>query len=216
MPEYHLLHLDRNAYKASVAQIGDAKTRGFARLSMEWWDRHFSWRTHGCVVLADSDEHHLCYIFYKIDRYREYLTIHNIFTPLSQRRNGYAHTLLAMVFRRAIEVHVDRFRLASVPQSLDFYLALGFIYWGLNSAGDYYCDLPIPDGGLDELDAMIGRMDSSELLGNRRDAVYAKVHGNEGDLDKSQQQRYGSDKKKMGSHYRLGTLEGLQEEARRA
>ena len=209
MPDYRLIHLDRNAYKASVAKIADPRTRGFAKLSLEWWDRHFSWRVHGCVVLADETGGHLCYIFYKIDRYGEYLTIHNIFTPLALRRRGYAHALLKIVFDRAHDKHVRRFRLASVSQSLDFYLSLGFVYWGLNSVGDYYCDLPIPADGLEGVEAMVRRNDSSGLLGERFDSVYAKIYGNETRLETTEQQRYEADKRKMHGSYRLETLERL-------
>ncbi len=206
MSAYHLLHLDRNAYIASVATIQDPKTLKFADMSLKWWDRHFSWEAHGCVVLCDADNAHLCYIFYKIDRYRMYMTIHNIFTPLAYRRKGYAHALLNMVFDLAIARHVKRFKLDSISRSLDFYLALGFVYWGVNSVGDYHCDLPMPTEGLDTLSVMVKRSDVQTLIGGSLEKIYAKVNGNDTVLSCEQALILDTDKLKMRSAYMLNAL----------
>jgi hypothetical protein len=201
VPEYHLENLNRSAYITSISAIADHRTHKFANMSLEWWDKHFSWEAHGCVALCDSENLHLCYIFYKIDRYRMYLTIHNIFTPLCERRKGYAHELLKMVFDIAILGHVGRFKITSISNSLDFYLALGFVYWGVNSVGDYYCDLPIPIHGLDTLHSMIHASDDCALIGKSIDIINKKVHGHNLTLSAAQQSIYDSDKIKMGSSY---------------
>ncbi|MFA6138860.1 MAG: hypothetical protein WC667_12375 [Sulfurimonas sp.] len=200
-PEYHLVNLNRNAYIDSITTIADPRTLKFANMSLDWWDKHFSWEVQGCVALCDSENMHLCYIFYKIDRYRMYLTIHNIFTPLCERRKGYAHELLKMVFDIAILGHVSRFKITSISNSLDFYLALGFVYWGVNSVGDYYCDLPIPIHGLDTLNNMVSSSDDFTLIGKSIEAINKKVHGYNFTLTAAQQPIYDSDKIKMGSRY---------------
>jgi GNAT superfamily N-acetyltransferase len=210
VPAYHLKQLDRNAYIASVATIQDAKTVGFATMSLAWWDKHYSWQAHGCVVLCDAQERHLCYIFYQIDRYRMYMTIHNIFTPLAQRRKGYAHELLKMVFDLAIAGDVKRFKLSSVSRSLDFYLALGFVYWGINSVGDYYCDLPIPPEGLDTLDAMVRSSGIPALIGKNLEKICTKVGGMASGLSPAQRLILDSDKIKMGESYMLEALQAIK------
>ncbi len=204
--KFHLEHLNRAAYISSIEAITDAKTLRFANMSLEWWDTHFSWEAHGCVALSNAENMHLCYIFYKIDRYRMYLSIHNIFTPLCERRKGYAHELLKMVFDIAILGHVSRFKITSISQSLDFYLALGFVYWGVNSVGDYYCDLPIPIDGLDTLEHMIQTSEDFTLIGKSMETIHKKVHGNSLILSATQQLIYDSDTVKMGKSYMLEKL----------
>lgn len=204
--KFHLVNLNRAAYITSIEAISDTKTLKFANMSLDWWDTHFSWEVHGCVALSDSENMHLCYIFYKIDRYRMYLSIHNIFTPLCERRKGYAHELLKMIFDIAILGHVSRFRITSISKSLDFYLALGFVYWGVNSVGDYYCDLPIPINGLDTLSTMINTSNDFTLIGKSIETINKKVHGNSLTLSAMQQLIYESDKIKMGRNYMLENL----------
>ena len=206
MPPYHLIQLDRQAYILSTSNIADEKTLKFSKMSLEWWDSHFFWSKCGCMVLADENEQHLCYIFYKIDRYRQYMTIHNIFTPLSQRRKGYAHELLKMVFNIAVSEGVGHFKLTSISKSLDFYLALSFIYWGINSVGDYYCDLPIPLNGLAGLEDMTNTLDMSMLVGLNLSCIFAKVKGNDMDLDLKQTTLYKDDKIKMNTNYKFSDL----------
>jgi GNAT superfamily N-acetyltransferase len=208
---HHLTHLDRKAYVNSISKISDPRSLGFANLALQWWDRHFSWKAQGCVALADEKEVHLCYIFYKIDRYGEYLTIHNLFTPAPKRRHGHAHELLAMIFDLAIAQHVGRFKLSCVPQSLDFYLTLGFVYWGLNSVGDYYCDLPLPDEGLDALGEMVAASDVKSLAGSSLGAICKKVEGNEETLDTAQRDIHAKKCKQMGSRYMRDALEEATE-----
>ena len=209
VPTYNLQNLNRKDYICSVANISDEKTRRFAKMSMEWWDRHFSWNQHGCVVLLNEKREHLSYIFYKIDRYNTYLTIHNIFTPLAERRNGYAHLILKMVFDIAISKNVSRFNLSCVSKSLDFYLSLGFIYWGLNTQKDYYCDMPIPEKGLDNLNDMVEDSTTSTLIGNSLNKIYTKIQGNTKEMDEAETLLYESDKIKMGESYMVQELVAL-------
>jgi GNAT superfamily N-acetyltransferase len=204
MSRYHLENLGRSAYLASIASIKDANSAAFAGQALKWWDRHFSWNAHGCVVLADAQNNHLCYIFYKIDRYHEYLTIHNLFTPLQKRRKGYAKDLLRIVFDLAVSERVRRFKFVSVPKSLDFYLSLGFVYWGLTSTGDYYCDLPLPSGGLDDVNAMVKRSSIGTLAGEKLETIRTRVDGNDSGFG------YGNDRRKMGERYLLNELQELK------
>lgn len=201
MTEFHLEHLDRKGYINSIEQIKDKKSIGFANLALDWWDRHFSWKVHGCVILTNEKREHLSYIFYKIDRYNEYLTIHNIFTPLKFRRKGYAHQLFALVFKVAEQKNVSRFRVTSVPQSLSFYLTMGFVYWGINTQGDYYCDLPLPEGGLKQISPMVKKSDPKELAGKYVGNIISKVKGNSETLDNTQTLIHKKSTKKLADSY---------------
>ena len=203
MPTYHLKTLNRKEYIASTATLEDKKSIGFAEMSLKWWDRHFSWKAGGCVVLCDEKNRHLCYIFYKIDRYRNYMTIHNLLTPYKYRRSGYAKTLLKHIFRDANQKNVKRFRATCVPQSLDFYLSLGFAYWGLTPTKDYYCDLPMPSEGLDDLATMVLHTSTKQLIGSSKKTICNKIKDNEKVLNDTQQQSYDKDKKKMKKAYML-------------
>ena len=213
MSLYHLKHLDRNAYIVSVATIQDQRTVKFANMSLAWWDDHFIWHRQGCVVLCDAQQNHLCYVFYKIDRYREYINVHNIFTPLIERRKGYAYALLSMVFDHALEQNVKRFKLTSISKSLDFYLALGFVYWGVNSVGDYYCDLPLPSKGLGNLDAMVQNSSMLELMGKAASVIHKKIDGNASRLSPQQNLIYENDLGKMGESYMHTAFQETQSHA---
>jgi GNAT superfamily N-acetyltransferase len=204
--EFHLQNLGRKAYIASIANIADPKTLKFANMSLDWWDKHFIWEAHGCVVLCDEEQNHLCYIFYKIDRYKMYLNIQNIFTPLCERRKGYAQQLLSMVFDLALGLHVKRFKLTSISNSLDFYLSLGFIYWGVNSVGDYYCDLPIPHDGLEGVPLMTQTQNNFFLLGCKTEPIYEKTKEHSTLLSIAQTLIYDKDLQKMQKSYRLEKL----------
>ena len=203
MSEYQLRDLNRDEYIASTEKIEDPKTVKFANMSLMWWDKHYLWSTQSCVVLSNADGEHLCYIFYHVDRHNQYMTIHNILTPPSQRRKGYAHELMKMVFALAVKKRVSRFKMTSISDALDFYLDLGFIYWGINSDGDYYCDLPVPPEGLDAIKTMIADSDTATLIGERMTSINTKVKGNESTLTVAQALVYDSDLIKMGDHYRL-------------
>ncbi len=203
---FHLQNLGRKAYIASIATIADARTRKFANMSLNWWDEHFIWELHGCVVLCDTEQNHLCYIFYKIDRYKMYLNIQNIFTPLCERRKGYAQQLLSMVFNLAVLGDVKRFKLTCISNSLDFYLSFGFIYWGVNSVGDYYCDLPIPFDGLEGVAFMTQTQSNLFLLGSKTEPIYEKTKEHNTLLNIAQTLIYDKDLLKMRKSYRLEKL----------
>ncbi len=206
MEHFHLQNLDRQAYINSIETIIDAKSIGFAKMALKWWDRHFNWKVDGCIVLCDEQSRHLSYIFYKIDGYKEYITIHNLFTPKDLRRNGYAKRLLCMVFDEANTQYVKRFKLSCVSQSLDFYMTLGLIYWGVTTAGDYYCDLPMPKEGLNTLESMIEQSSLEQLLGRHCRKIKDKVEGNNVMQSDDQQALYASDTKKLSDHYRFNAL----------
>ena len=203
---FHLQDLNRKAYIASIAKIADPKTLKFANMSLAWWDEHFIWEAHGCVVLCDAEQNHLSYIFYKIDRYKMYLNIQNIFTPLCERRKGYAQQLLSMVFDLAVLGDVKRFKLTSISNSLDFYLSFGFIYWGVNSVGDYYCDLPIPLDGLDGVALMTQTKSNLFLLGSKTEPIFEKTKEHNSLLSIAQTLIYDKDLLKMQKSYRLQML----------
>ena len=201
MSTNQLQYLSRAQYITSTALIEDKKSISFANMSLDWWDKKFGWYEKGCVALSDEEGTHLCYIFYKIDRYNNYLTIHNIFTPDNKRRLGYAENLLLLIFELALLQKVKRFRLTSISSSLDFYLSLGFVYWGVNSVGDYYCDLPLPLSGLHGVTAMIKGATALELAGKNFDIISKKIEDYSQHLSSVQQLKYDSDVLKLGSSY---------------
>lgn len=198
---YCVIDIDRKEYLASIAGIADAKSRGFADMALRWWDRHYSWSAGGSVILTDEAGRHLCYLFYKIDRYKQYLTIHNILTPLCHRRRSYAYILLRWVFELALSEHVRRFKAVCVPQSLEFYLSLGFSYWGLTSTKDYYCNLPIPSEGLDGLREMVDAGSVETLAGGELQSIYDKVVDNDTGLDEAQQRVHDAGVTKLQNAY---------------
>lgn len=207
---YHLESLNRDAYIASTALIKDAESIRFANQSLAWWDRHFSWNAQGCAVLCDDNNEHLCYLFSKIDRYSEYITIYNLFTPLVEQRKGYATLILSLILAQAVQKHVKRITFSSISTSLDFYSLLGFIYWGVNDIGDYYCNLPLPKEGLEGIAAMVEAYDIEMLIGQNLTKIYAKINDNELNLSQKQILRYEADILKLGKNYVLDQLHILK------
>jgi len=199
--EYHLANLSQKEYIESVANIEDQQTRNFAKISLEWWNKHYSWYTQGCVVLRDEAGTDLSYIFYKIDRYCQNLNIHTLFTPQIYRHKGYARELLHRIFNRALAKNVSRFHLSCVSSSLKFYLSLGFMFWGLNSQKDYYCNMPMPQEGFDTLPTKEHTL--KELVGNAHDLITHKIDENHKDLTKAQSLTYEEDKEILGNAYKL-------------
>ena len=202
MEAYTIGYLNRKQYLSSIENIQNDKSIAFANMSLQWWDDHYGWYTKGCMVLLDSDEIHLAYVFYKIDKYNEYITIHNIFTPFIKRRSGYAHELMRLLFDLALEKNVTRFKLTSISNSLDFYLSLGFIYWGVNSVGDYYCDMPMPLDGLLGVNAMVLKLTSSELIGKKTQLISKKIKDYSQHLNAAQTRIYNDDLLKLKCSYR--------------
>ena len=201
MSAYHLESLNRDAYIASTALIQDKESIRFAKQSLAWWDRHFSWNAQGCAVLCDEENNHLCYLFSKVDRYSQYITLYNLFTPLISQRKGHATQILRLILDQALEKHVRRITFSSVSTSLDFYTLLGFIYWGINDIGDYYCNLPLPKRGLDGMLAMIQENDLETLIGSNMAKINAKIEGNEHLLTSTQILIYDADILKLGKKY---------------
>lgn len=210
MPSYHLESLSRDAYIASTALIQDPKTLRFADQSLAWWDRHFSWNVQGCAVLCDEHNEHLCYLFSKIDRYGEYITLYNLFTPLTEQRKGYATQMLHLTLEEAVKKHVRRITFSSVSDSLDFYTLLGFIYWGINDIGDYYCNLPLPKGGLDGILAMTQDCDYEQMIGHNLAKIRGKVDGNELHLTPKQLLIYEADILKLGKSYAFAKVKNFK------
>lgn len=210
MSDYHLQSLGRDQYVASIALIQDAPSLRFADQSLAWWDRHFSWNAQGCYVLCDENNTHVCYLFSKIDRYAEYLTLYNLFTPLVHRRNGYATLMLKMILDAALKQHVKRITFSSISTSLDFYTVLGFIYWGINEIGDYYCNLPLPKEGLEGIVSMTQKSDIEQLIGKHIDTIFTKTDGNEDRLSAEQILLYEADIVKLGAHYAHNRLQVLK------
>ncbi|MDD2368793.1 MAG: hypothetical protein PHQ90_05775 [Sulfuricurvum sp.] len=211
MPHYHLKSLGRDAYIASIATLTDHESIRFADQSLAWWDRHFSWNAQGCAVLCDENNEHLCYLFSKIDRYSEYLTIYNLFTPLIEQRKGYATQILRLILAQAVEKHVKRITFSSVSASLDFYQLLGFIYWGVNDIGDFYCNLPLPKEGLDGIIKMVQDSDIQTLIGQNMDKIHTKVNANELKFTPKQLLIFEKDILKLGKSYVRKELKVLKE-----
>jgi len=209
MSKLHLSLLGRDEYLASIASITDEKTLLFADQSLAWWDRHASWKVNRCAVLCDEKGNHLCYLFSRIDRYSEYLTLYNLFTPSIRRRKGYATQLLRLILADAVNKHVRRITFSSVSSSLDFYMSFGFIYWGINDIGDYYCNLPLPKTGLDGISAMTEDSEPSELIGSYADFIHIKVDDNEKYLSLEKKAKHQTNKIRLGKHYAKEEFDNL-------
>jgi hypothetical protein len=117
------------------------------------------------------------------------------------RRQGYAHILMDMIFHLALSQKVTRFRLTSISKSLDFYLSLGFVYWGVNSVGDFYCDLPMPKDGLEGVKVMTETFTSSELMGKKMEIIYKKIQEHSSHLTQKQTLLYNTDVIKLNKSY---------------
>lgn len=203
--------IGRDEYIASVGAIEDSESCRFAGQAMAWWDRHFSWKAQGCDVLVGASDEHLCYMFSKIDRYSEYLTVYNLFTPLCEQRNGYAHELLRLTIEDALKHYVRRITFSSVSASLDFYLDMGFVFWGINDIGDYHCDLPIPKEGLEGMEEMTANSNIEMLVGQKMEKIYTKVHNNAANLTPVQLRRYAADQIRLGKKCKFEELMELND-----
>lgn len=209
----NLLSLNRDEYLLSISTIIDAQSKRFAAQALVWWDRHFSWKAQGCSVLTDEEGKHVSYIFFKVDQYSEYLTVYNLFTPLIDRRQGFAYELLDCTIKHALSRYVRRIYFTSVSDSLDFYTSMGFIFWGINDIGDYYCDLPIPKNGLDGFEDMIKASTNSTLLGSKMEKIYSKVFDNEKKLTLNENQIHISNCLKLGDKWIYEPLSLLHHDA---
>lgn len=215
MSQYNLVSLNRNEYLIAIDQLEQDKSLRFAKMSLSWWDKLYGWHTKGCCVLTDEQNRHLCYIFFKIDKFNDYITIHNIFTPDVNRRRGYANILLEIIFDLAVAKKVKRFRLTCISKSLDFYLALGLVYWGVNSVGDFYCDLPMPKDGLGGIKEMIIQRSIPELIGAEFATINNKINNNSLCLTAKQTQLYESDLLRLKENYLLSDFLAERESQKR-
>ncbi|MCH9814091.1 MAG: hypothetical protein K0U47_09140 [Epsilonproteobacteria bacterium] len=194
--------LSRSDYIDSIDMISDAKSKRFGENSLAWWDKHFNWKKDKCLVLVDEKEQHLSYLFGKSDRYLEYLTIHNLFTPHIFRKLGYAKELLSQQFDLSMLLNVKRFKFCAVPGALQFYDKLGFIYWGVNTAGDYYCDLPFPKSGLKGVSTMVKNSTNEELVGNKLKTIHKRTKLNGEKMTEAENEQFDKDKNWLGKKYR--------------
>lgn len=203
------LHLNHTQYMESIADIGDDTTYRFALQAEKWWNRHFSWNKDGCRVLIDDKGHHLVYLFYKVDRYRDYLTVHNLFTPLLHRNRGHAFAMLEDAFSHQAERNVKRFRMSCTPGALGFYDKLALIYWGVDTTGNYLCDLPLPQEGVAGIENMIETQSNHTLLGKEAQSIYKKVQIDGEDFETEKQERFTADKILLGDSYRHDSLKEI-------
>jgi len=201
--------LDHDQYTESINTIADDATYRFAVQAEAWWNRHFSWRNDGCRVLTDESGEHLAYLFYKVDRYREYLTIHNLFTPKAHRRQGYAYEMLETLFQDQADQGVQRFHMSCTPQALDFYAKIALIYWGVDAGGNYHCDLPLPSEGITGIEPMIRDSSNRELLGDKAENIYRKVCEDGKHFEEAKRHDFESDKKMLEDSYRHDALKAI-------
>jgi predicted GNAT family acetyltransferase len=205
--------LDHSQYLKSIASIEDEATLRFARQAESWWNRHFSWKRDGCHVLTNDSGEHLAYLFYKLDRYREYLTIHNIFTPRAHRTQGYAMSMLETLFLQSADKNVGRFKMNCTSGALEFYAKLSLVYWGVDGAGNYFCDLPLPANGIPGIPEMIKSRSSRQLLNGNALSIYQKVSSNGENFEAMEEARFRTDKKRLGKAYRHLELKKLLDES---
>ena len=201
--------LDHDQYTESINNIADEATYRFARQAEAWWNRHFSWRSDGCRVLMDEKGEHLAYLFYKVDRYREYLTIHNLFTPEVHRRQGYALEMLETLFSTQADRGVRRFHMSCTPEALSFYAKMALIYWGVDETGNYHCDLPLPSEGIPGIKPMVQDSSNQELLGDHADAIYQKVSDDGAHFGTEKSRRFEKEKKMLDDAYRHDALKEI-------
>jgi predicted GNAT family acetyltransferase len=204
-------HLDHDQYTESIAAIDDEATYRFALQAQTWWSRHYSWKQDGCRVLTDNDGTHLAYLFYKVDRYRDCLTLHNLFTPKIHRNRGFALAMLKETFLQQAEREVKRFRMSCTPESLGFYARLALIYWGVDSVGNYHCDLPLPKRGIAGIADMVQTRTDRTLLGTHAASIYKKVMADGAGFEAEKMQQFRIDRRKLAGTYRHEALKTLLE-----
>lgn len=205
----HTITLDHDQYMESIADIADDATHRFALQAESWWNRHFSWKKDGCRVLMNESGEHLAYLFYKVDRYHEYMTLHNLFTPDIHRNRGYAFNMLETLFQIQADQGVKRFHMNCTPQALGFYAKLALVYWGVDTTGNYHCDLPLPENGVAGIDAMVKESSNCELLGEKAQKIYQKVQDNGEHFETEKSRRFEADKKMLEEAYRHEALKEL-------
>lgn len=180
-----LRELNRPEYFESLQSITHFESLLFSKKAMDWWDSYFSWKKFPCLCLSHQGQH-LSYLFYHIGNDNEYLTLHNILTPKPYRGKGHAFALLEALFIELESEPIRRLRLSCVSSSLPFYSRLGLEYWGVNVAGHYYSDLPMPENI-----ESIPKLTKENTIENHTDGIlshiYEKVKDNGIGFDEKQQ-----------------------------
>lgn len=197
--------LNREEYLHSISMIKDESTKKFALMALEWWDSFFSWNRNKCRVLTINKQH-VAYIFSHNNKNKEYVTIHNIFTPLEFRRQNYGYTLLNEILKKAFQNNIRRLKLSVIPKALPFYKKLGLVYWGINRVGDFYCDLPLNKNAILGIDEVVKNSSNQDLLGDRRDYILSKVQLNHRGLKEDAERLFLENKTFLGESYRYDEL----------
>lgn len=174
--------LNREEYLNSIREINHYESLKFAKKAMDWWDNYYSWSRFPALSLVESGKN-LCYLFFHISKDREYLTVHNILTPLKYRKNGYAFMMLKELFSQFSYEHIERFKMFCVSSSLNFYNRVGLNYWGVNSLGHYYSDFEMPNSNIDEIPDIVKSSNLDDLSNRKLKYIYNKVKLNGRDFD---------------------------------
>eukprot|EP01155_Anaeramoeba_flamelloides_P026474 Anaeramoba_flamelloidesa818378_102.p1 GENE.a818378_102~~a818378_102.p1 ORF type:complete len:212 (-),score=10.70 a818378_102:129-764(-) len=195
----HFVELTRDEYLESVRQIEDYDTLKFSKQALDWWDDYYSWIKNPPLILQDDNEDK-CYLFYHISKDNQYLTIHNIFTPKNFRFKGFAYKLLRYLFLFLSKKNIKRIKMYCVSSSLNFYMSLGFKFWGVNNLGQYYCDFKMPKKIGDIKDIV-----NHEIIGNisqkNFDEIYEKLKSNGDGFDEKQLEIHNQAIRLMGDRY---------------
>ena len=210
MPQ-QIVTLEKGALEASIAEINDTSTQNFGTQAVEWWDERFNWENNPCHVLSDDDGNHMAYLLYTLDASGDNLSIHYLFVPKNFRACGHARTMMEFALGKGVEAGAHRFNLSSVHSALAFYSRLGMVYWGINGAGQYYCDLPLPESGLAGVNKMVKSSSAEELAGSGWKKIFQKVQFGGERLSEEEWRHHQERKKDLGWRYQYKGLEVIAE-----
>lgn len=199
-PRLTIVELSRAEYLNSSQQIEDLNSLKFAKQAMDWWDDYHSWTKFPPLCMRENDED-VCYLFYEVSKNKEYLTIHNIFTPKAYRNEGYAFVLLEYLFATLVHRDIKRFKLFCVSSSIDFYNKIGMNYWGVNHLGQYYCDFKMPHLSILEIPKIVKDADINEFSDEDLLKIYEKLRLDGKEFDEKGKKIYDDCLKKMGKRY---------------
>jgi len=206
----HTQTLNRQAYLDSVIQMDHFATLKFAKEALDWWDTYYSWSRDPCLVLYNEQKEVVCYLFYHISKKREYLTIHNIFTPFPHRYHGYAKEMLHILFDTLESNTIERVKLYAVSSSISFYMKLGLDFWGVNEIGQYYSDFPMPKN-IADIAHQMHHPHLETLSSKRLQEIYLKLQKNGGDFKESELAIFNQSKDIMQERYRFGEFVSIFE-----
>lgn len=200
-----IIELNRKEYLISVKKIEDFKTLNFSKQALEWWDNYYSWERFPPLCLTHKKKH-LSYLFYNISKDKEYLTIHNLFTPNKYRTKGYAYILLSHLFTHLANENIKRFKLNCVLSSVDFYNKLGLEYWGINDLFQYYCDFKMPKLSIKEIPKIVQNSSLDELSDEKILSIFKNLQNNGKTLDENMSEKFENSKKKIIGKYHFDLL----------